>query len=432
MLVDKVKKYITENSLVSKDETILVGFSGGADSMCLLHILKTLSYKVSAIHINHGIRGIEAERDQKAAEEFCKYLSIPFYLAKTNIPEIAKREGVSEETAGRNERYRFFNDFSVKYNIDKIATAHNKNDNAETLIMHILRGTGPNGLAGIPVKRDNIIRPLLCCSRDEIEHYCKIHNLPYVTDSTNFQTEYMRNKVRHNILPLLTEYNPNILNSVINLSEMMSADKDYFNGIIKNIIGNNTQLDIRKLKNLDKAILFRAVTKIADNAGISYEYSHIKNVVDIIMSNISGKRVDLIGGFIEISCGKVSALTTLPNKFSYKIGPLTEIKIGEYFVKSDNKILSDINFHLPLNADVEVRSRRAGDKIKVRGMTKKISDIFTDKKIPASKRDEIPILTLNGEILYIFGIDKSDTIMDLSNNTKSFVLNISNKEYTNE
>lgn len=432
MLAEKVKKYISANSLIKDNESVLVAFSGGADSMCLLHILKSLSYNVSAAHLNHMLRGDEAKRDEEIARQFCMTYDIPFFVSHVDVSSVAKSNGISEETAGRAERYKFFERIAHEYSIDKIATAHNKNDNAETVLMHLLRGCGTNGLSGIPKMRSNIVRPLLSCSRSEIEAYCKQHCLSYVTDSTNLENIYSRNKVRLELLPKLCEYNTNILSALSNLSEMMTADKEYFNLKVNEITESKNSIPLKKITALDDALLYRVINNLCDNAHLSPEFGHIKIVADLIKSGISGKRIDVPGGIIEISCGKISALKSMPEAFCYNITSSSVLELKNYIIEASDKILSDTHFILPLQAEITLRSRIAGDKIKLHGMTKKLSDLFIDKKIPASKRDDIPVLTVNGEIIYVFGLFKSDIALNFVKNDKTFVLNISNKEYTNE
>ncbi|MFA7637407.1 MAG: tRNA lysidine(34) synthetase TilS [Monoglobales bacterium] len=432
MLAEKVKKFISANSLTDPNDSVLVAFSGGADSMCLLHILKSLSYNVSAAHLNHMLRGDEADRDENVARSFCKEYDIPFFSCRVNIAEIAKSSKVSEETAGRNERYKFFSRVASEHNIEKIATAHNKNDNAETILMHLIRGCGTNGLAGIPKSRGNIIRPLLGCCREEIEDYCHEHNLPYITDSSNLKMVYTRNKIRHELIPLLTEYNINILSAFSDLSDLMLKDKKYFEDKIDKIVGKKSAVPISEISSFDDAILYRIIARICSNAGLSAEYKHINMIVDQIKKGSFGKRFDVPMGVVELSGGMLSALEELPEGFCYDITPQSYIELESYIIEASNEKKAEISFYLPRHADIQVRSRRAGDKIKIRGMTKKLSDLFIDKKIPASARDKIPLLTVNGEIIYVFGIEKSDLSTDTAKNDKTFVLNISNKEYTNE
>ena len=431
MLAEKVKNFISANRLFTEKDSLLVAFSGGADSMCLLHILKSLSYNVSAAHLNHMLRGAESDRDEKTAEAFCQRLGVPFFLHRSDIASIAVRDGVSAETAGRQERYSFFSRIISENGIDKIVTAHNLNDNAETVLMHLIRGCGTDGLSGIPKIRGNIVRPLICCSRSEIENYCRKHSLPYVTDSTNLQDIYTRNNIRLNLLPLLSTLNPNILSALTNLSETAQTDKEYFNTLISEICGNRTEISAKKLEELPDALLTRVISRLGLNAGLSCEYNHIMSAAEFVRSGKSG-RICVPGGYFEFSCGTLSALTEKTGKFYFSISPTSRIELNGYILSSAPETTSDCRFVLPVDGNIAVRSRKSGDKIRVRGMTKKLSDLFIDKKIPAGKRDEIPILTLNDEIIYVFGIEKSDLTLNFENNINTFVLNISNKEYTNE
>lgn len=432
MLAEKVKKFISSNALISDDESLLVAFSGGADSMCLLHILKSLSYNVSAAHLNHMLRGAEADRDEKAVKDFCKKIGVPFYCKRVNISEIAKQTGVSEETAGRNERYKFFDEIASEYKIDKIVTAHNKNDNAETVLMHFLRGSGTTGLAGIAARRGNIIRPLLSCSRSEIEDYCKNHNLPFVTDSTNLESVYARNKVRLELIPYLEEYNKNILSSLTNLSSIMTVDKEYFEEKISKYIGADSSVPLSAVNSLEDALLVRSVAKLAENAGFSCEFKHIQSVCSLIKSGLSGKQIHCPGGFFEISGGNLTALTETPKEFCYDIDDSSDIELENYRIFASASPVSDNFIILPTEGNVQLRSRKSGDKMRVRGMTKKVSDIFINKKVPLSKRNSFPVLTLDGEVILIFDIEKSDFITTQKKYDNFYVLNISNKEYTNE
>ena len=185
---DLVLTFIKENNLINSGDTVICGLSGGADSCAMVHLLHSLKnqlgFSVICAHLNHMIRGEEAERDQTFAEAFAKALSLPFYSMRQDVPLMAKELGISVEEAGRKARYEFFRSLK-KDSSYKIATAHNKNDNAETVLMHIVRGCGINGLSGIPVCRKDIIRPVLNLSRKEIEDYCRENNICFITDSSN-------------------------------------------------------------------------------------------------------------------------------------------------------------------------------------------------------------------------------------------------------
>ena len=206
-MICKVRDTLIKYSMLENTDEIIVGFSGGADSTCLLYILNLLKdefdFKIHAAHVNHSLRGNESERDEKFVRDFCEKNSIKLSVLKVDIFKMSKIEGKSLEECGREVRYNFFN--SLCANKSKIATAHNLNDCEETMFFNLTRGSGLKGLCSIPAVRENIIRPLIRCSRDEIENFCKENSIQYVTDSSNLSDDYTRNKIRHNIIPILKD-----------------------------------------------------------------------------------------------------------------------------------------------------------------------------------------------------------------------------------
>ena len=211
MSVEKrVLEYILENKLLQEKEKVVVGVSGGPDSICLLEVLyklqNQLEIELVVAHINHMLRGEEANEDEKYVNDFCVERGIEVYSKRININEFAKKQRMSTETAGREARYQFFREVMKKTNSNKIATAHNANDQVETIFMRIMRGTGLEGLTGISVKRDSIyIRPILFLQREEIEWYCEKNNLNPRIDKSNMERNYSRNKIRLDIIPYMKE-----------------------------------------------------------------------------------------------------------------------------------------------------------------------------------------------------------------------------------
>ncbi len=434
MLTEKVKNFIHKNNLLSPDDKILVAFSGGADSMCLLHLFKSMSYNVSAAHLNHMLRGENADKDEECAKNFCKKYDIPFYSKQVDIAELSKKSGISEETAGRNERYKFFSFLKKEHHFDKIATAHNKNDNAETILMHFLRGSGQAGLSGIPVKRNDIIRPILSCTRKEIEEYCEMHNLQYVTDSTNFELICTRNKIRLDLLPYLEkEFNSNIINTICNLGDILSEENAFLKKLAEEKLCGDTDVFIDILNSCDKAVARHIVMMIGKNAGISPEYKHIDEILALAEKEYTGKSVCVPGGSYEVSYKKLVAKKSEPlSAFCFKVDENTNLSVNGYTFMASTNAQSPEYFVLPQKANIVLRNKLPGDKILLRGMTKKISDIFTDKKIPRYDRCKIPILLIDGEIAAIIGVETGDLLAKPEKINNSFVLNISNKEYNNE
>lgn len=212
-LEEQIYQFIKEQNLLEAGDNCIVGVSGGADSICLLTVLaglrEKMELKLYAVHVNHMIRGTEADADESYVTEYCKKLGIPCDCYHIDVPQLAKEQKLTEEEAGRNARYEAFVRAADKYGITdyKVAVAHNKNDVAETVLLNMVRGTGIAGMAGIPVKRDRIVRPLLSCTRPEIEAYLEQQGIQYCTDSTNLENDYARNKIRNQVNPALNEIN---------------------------------------------------------------------------------------------------------------------------------------------------------------------------------------------------------------------------------
>ena len=223
-MVNKIKETIARYDMLKKDDTVIVAVSGGADSIALLHALcslrQELGISVFACHVNHNLRGEESKRDEQFVRDFCSSMRIPNTFYSINI-KADKHESVEERA--RKMRYECFEKLCTELPSPKLATAHTASDNAETVFINVLRGTGTKGLGGIPPIRGNIIRPLIRCTREEIEKYCKENELEFVTDSTNLSDDYTRNKLRHRLIPLLQEFNPSLFEAV---SRMTSAVYD--------------------------------------------------------------------------------------------------------------------------------------------------------------------------------------------------------------
>lgn len=418
MLLNLIRNTIEEHNLLNAGDSVLVGLSGGADSVCLTYALHTLSeelgIKLYTAHVNHGIRGEEAERDEDFAYHFSVSLGIKCFVRHFNVPHLAKEAGDSEEAVGRHVRYNFFDEVCREHNINKIATAHNKNDSAETILMNFMRGSSIGGLCGIPYIRGNIIRPLLNVSRKEIEKYCIDNNLQYMTDSTNLEEDYTRNKIRHTLIPIIEkEFNPNFINTVTENSSIIREydhfiDK-YTDDIYTDTVNDNS-IDIKKLMKYDISIRRRIIRRYLINIyttpdGITSGY--IRDIL-LLAENNSGTYIDLPHNIVVkneygkiISEKKKQALTV---EFRYELRE--ETVIPEISKKAHVTFVSERNADgaIYLGADesdkIVIRNRRMGDKFYPSGMngSKKLKQYFIDKKIPHSERSRIPIIEVNGNI----------------------------------
>lgn len=420
MVLNIIRQTISEYKLLNKGDKVLIGLSGGADSVCLTHALSELKdglgIEVAAAHLNHGIRGEEALRDEMFARNFCDLLGIKCYTKTVDIPHMAHQNGESEETSGRKARYTFFGELCEKYGFTKIATAHNKNDNAETILMNFMRGSGINGLCGIPVSRDNIIRPIIGVTRSNIEEYCKKNKLEYVTDSTNLTDEYTRNKIRNTLIPLIQkEFNSNFISTVSDNGHLIKEDckfieKQAFGAYEKTV--NNSSVKISELLTLDISIRRRVIRMILKDIygnldGISSGY--INDILSLLPKQ-SGTGINLADNVkARVEYGRlIIERNTEDNAvaFEYEFtangsGFISEIGKKITVSETDTK-QNDGAVYIGIGSDTKiiVRNRRNGDKFYPFGMngSKKLKQYFIDKKIPQNKRNLIPVIEINGEI----------------------------------
>lgn len=302
----KVIETIEKYNLIKSGDKIVLGVSGGPDSITMLDILKdlkeTMNFEIYVVHVNHMIRGQDAINDQKYVENYCNKNNIEFYTKAIDVQEIAKSKKIGVEEAGRIARYEAFEEILKKTNSNKIATAHNKNDKVETIIMHILRGSGVSGLKGISPIRDNkFIKPLIECSREEIEKFCEINKLNPCIDKTNFENSYTRNKIRNIVIPYIKEqFNPNIVETIERLSEVISSEDEYISEITqkeyeKLLISkqeNQIEIKLKEFNILDNVIKSRLILLVVKNIFGSIQGIEKINIVDIIKlckNNIGNK-----------------------------------------------------------------------------------------------------------------------------------------------
>ncbi len=395
-MICKIRETVEKHGMFSKNNCVTVGVSGGADSCALLWALYQLKdeYKleITAAHVNHGIRGEEALRDERFVKEFCKSLNIRCEIARFNVPDKAKEMGISEEECGRILRYDFFESINPG---SLIATAHNLNDCCETLLFNISRGTSVKGLMSIPPVRDNVIRPLISCTREEIESFCKENSIDYVTDSTNSQTVYTRNRIRLNIIPELKQINPSFEQSVSRLIESVSEDNDYFRAIVADVIAKaklDDGYDASVISREHKAVVKRVISAVIENeTGTSPENKHINSVYDIL----SGGKTQVAGALtVQVDNGVLSFGTKeLTPEWCVSFNGEGEVLIpkgkaefeiihNSSFTKKQFVHKNMLDFDSTVG-DLILRSRREGDEIKIAGRncTKKIKKLLTEAKV---------------------------------------------------
>ena len=434
MIMEKIVDMIEKYNMIDNGDSIIVGLSGGPDSVCLLHALSCLKQKYNiklySAHVNHMLRGEEALRDENFARGFSEKLNIRFFSRSIRILEYAKENGLSTEEAGRQVRYNFFDEVLKETSGNKIALAHNMNDQAETMLMRFMRGTGISGIGGIkPVRDKKFIRPILSCTRQEIENYCEINALKPVIDSSNKENIYTRNRIRLQVIPYIKKYfNPNITAGLFKMSEILRDDDDYLDLAAKHVL-----LQIKQNKgnprvvfsNLHISIKRRIIRLLIhevkrDLNGI--ESKHIDECIMFIESSGTGKSINLPQGIqciIEYDFFRIDNIFNWENyEFLINIPGLTRIK-EEYTIVTEiheicNKNLTDKQYVKYFDYDkigevVYFRNRREGDYIYPKGMSgcKKLKDLFIDKKITKDKRKEIPLVTVGNEVLWVLNIRDS-------------------------
>lgn len=399
---DKALKTVEKYNMLSVGDTVVVAVSGGADSMAMLNFLLSVKEKfnlhIIVAHIEHGIRGEESKADAEFVKDYCKKNNVDFKIKHINAPEEAKKASMGVEEYSRKARYEFF--YSIP--CDKIATAHNLSDNAETVLFRLFRGTGLKGMCGIPPVRDKIIRPFIEISSEEIRAFCRENNIEYRNDSTNNCNDYSRNIIRNEILPLAKKINSSCENSIFgfitNANEDYGFIEDFSNKAYIECLEDN-QLNLNKLRQYDKVVIKRVIFKYFDDNGFNLDGIHLNSISEAV----------LIPKKVQI-CGTVYAVS---NKKFLHIADFGRCKEGINIVKEilniNEFIPKDIDFYCDCDkivGNVTVRSRQAGDSIKPvgRGCTKSLKKLFNELSVPLEKRDSLGVVCDDLGVIGVIGI----------------------------
>lgn len=433
---EKVKNTIERYQMMRPGDTVIVGISGGADSVALLSVLNELKgelhISVIGAHVNHGLRGAEALRDEAFSKTLCENLGLEFYVLHENVAQLAKVRGLSFETCGRQVRYEFFEKIShevLRKNKGSdvlIATAHNANDVCETILYNITRGSGLKGAAGIPPVRcsevgdTKIIRPIIDCSRLEILKYLEEKNQNFMTDSTNLDDSYARNRIRIHVLPELSKINENAVSNITRFADSIREDEEYLTGLSKDLIlnarTNDRFYDVSVLKDAGIPVLKRAIAYIAyEKTGTHAEKVHIDKIYAAVKSwDNSYFKIQLPGGdFLQIKDGFLSVLSCdlIENENGYenKTFIVEKMSIDECKKSSDNILENALDYD-KINGKLFFRNRQSGDKFRPlkRNVNKSLKCLFNEAHIPAQKRALLNILECDGEIVWIEGFGPAD------------------------
>ena len=437
---EKVINFIARYGLIGQKENLLIAFSGGPDSVFALHFFykfrKKFRCNISAVHFNHNLRGNESKEDENFAIAQCKKLRVDLNIIQLDVKAFAKKNKLSLEEAARILRYNELSKFAKRNSIDKIITAHNLNDNTETILMNLFSGTGISGLSGIPIKRENIIRPLLCLTKKEVLQYLNHNKINYRIDSSNLENDFKRNFIRNKILPLIEEINPSFDDALFRSSQNFLKQKEFENNSIEYLIQNFS----KQIKNgyelsLDLLKIYDEIPgeflKFFLKKYFNYQLEH-KDYIKInkLAFNQKGKSITL-KNYLKVI--KESDTLVFTKKIIDNIEAV-EIKIGESKKISGKTIkiesttksekLSPNNYELIAADNLDdtfiIRNWKIGDKFKPLGMKKEknVSDFLTDLKIPAAVKKEQLVMINRNQIIWIVGLRISDDVKITSETKK--------------
>ena len=454
IVLENIEKY----KLIDKKDNVLIGLSGGPDSVFLFHILKDLrkelDFNLHIAHVNHGIRGKEALKDQIFVEDLAKQYNLPFYLKLADMDGYAREHNLSSEEAGREIRYDFFNEILDRLGGGKIAVGHNKSDQVETMLMRFFRGTGIDGLRGIEYKNNNIIRPMLNIRREDLENYLKENGLESRIDKTNLETIYNRNKIRLETIPHIEKnYNPNLIDTVFRSSDNFKEDSDFLESYTDEIYKKITKrskdmvlIDKESFLKEHRSIRSRILRKIIENIkgdlqGITQQ--HIVNSLDFIEMGNTGKMIDLledikvfisydrikVGKNIEIYkedfCFDLVGEKTKIDELKIEV-ELEVMDIDKFKTFGQNPYIKYFDYD-KIKSNLQIRNRRNGDVFQPFGMdgrSKKVKDFFIDEKVPRDERDKVLFLTENDNILWLVGYRINDNYKITESTEKVLVVKI--------
>lgn len=413
-LLENARALAAEYGMFPAGTRVLCAVSGGADSMCLLHWLsgqKELS--LVAAHFNHQLRENESDRDEAFVRDFCARHNIPLTVGRGDVRNFAQREKLSIEEAARTLRYTFLFRAAEEEGCSRIATAHNAGDNAETVLLHLLRGSGLNGLTGIAPRLHNIVRPLLTSSRKEIEDYLAVYHIPHIEDSTNADDAYTRNRVRHQLIPLLEEMNPGFVRRLSDAIPRLRADNDCLNAMARQLFrqakrrGEDLVIPVAPLCHSPLPVASRAVRLLlAEAAEGNWDCSaaHIEAVLALCKSNDPSARYSLPRQLTVLREYGQLVFTHAPDP-----GPLEEF----IPVQGENPIPGTawaMVLGAPPWPGLAVRSRKVGDAITLPGRPRKsVKELFINEKVPRRLRERIPLAADGDGVLALadFGANTS-------------------------
>lgn len=417
-LFERVANRNKKESLVENGDRIVVGFSGGPDSVFLVEMLLKLREKIDfdivLVHINHLLRGEEAQRDEDFSINYGKSKGLKVFARKINITSLGKEKGLSLEEAGREARYSFYKEVLEKTNSNKIALAHNKDDQIETFMFRLTRGTGLSGLEGIATKRDRYIRPISEIYKSEIVNYLDENNISYCIDSTNLENEFTRNSIRIDLIPFIEKrYNPKFKDKIFSLIEEIRDINIFIEKEIEQFSYNET-INIESILKFPKSIRGKILSKYLYKYGLEVNRKKI-SLIESILEKGGSQEISLDSQYIlkkEYNILKIQKINLIKNNIEEVTFTIpNKIKYGDYIIEAEYVERGEQNkncfyTNLKLGDTLIVRGRKDGDKIIPTGMKgeKKLKEIFINEKIGKEKRDSIPLIVHNDNIVWIAGV----------------------------
>ena len=401
-MLNKILAFIRQMDMIRPDDHVICAVSGGADSVALLfamYLLKDkLGFRLSAAHFNHHLRGEESNRDEVFVREFCHRYDIPLYLGGGEIVPAGK----GLEAAARDARYAFLRSLP-----GKIATAHTADDNAETILLHLVRGTGLKGLGGITPVSDRVIRPMLGCTRQNVEAFLEEWCLHYVEDSSNLGDDFLRNRLRHSVMPLLRRENPKLAENLSAMALRLRRDEE----CLTELAAEQTEMDVETLKAMRPALRSRVLERFLKESGVREpEAAHIAQAEALLFSDKPSARAVFPGSVtVGRQYDRLVRLDTAEELSTVLLNcpGVTELpQWGLRVICEPARTMEAACDTFPVcpEGQMVLRPRQAGDAIRLSGGSKSLKKLFIDRKIPASQRDRLPVIADEAGILGVYGI----------------------------
>ena len=449
-LESRVLRFVRARKLISRGEKVVVGVSGGPDSVCLLHILYNLRDELGVswhvAHLNHQLRGAESDADAEYVAGLSRKLGLPATIERRDVKAYRSKHRLSLEEAAREVRYTFFAEVAASFGIDKVAVGHTQNDHIETILMHLVRGSGTRGLRGLqpvtPWRCDDqsltIVRPLLEVSREETEGYCRREGLAPRVDASNLLLSQLRNRIRHELLPLLEKYNPRVGEALVRTAGIAADDLAFMDAEaerawqrVARLEGNAVILDrkgfLRLSVALKRHLLRMAIEKLVGEVK-DIEAQHIEQIVGAL-AKPAGKRIVLPEGItfaidydrylLSTGSGASSPYPPLEGEFTLRVPGATELPrwtvearvVSRMSEKPESSFVAYLDAE-KTGAHLAVRARRRGDRFQPLGMgqPKSLSEFMVDAKIPRAWRDRIPLVCSPAQIVWVVGYRLDDRV----------------------